>query len=127
MARLFLDVLFHYRDQGKYELHEFVLMPDHFHLLFTPAQPLEKSVQFVKGGFSFRAKKELGFAGEIWAPGYHDRRVRDWDEYFEFRKYIHLNPLRARLCEAPEQYPYSSAASGFVLDDRPQQILPRAS
>jgi REP element-mobilizing transposase RayT len=35
MARLFLDVLLGYRLQEKYLLHEFVLMPDHFHLLIT--------------------------------------------------------------------------------------------
>lgn len=33
MRQLLLDVLFHYRQQQKYLLHEFVLMPDHFHLL----------------------------------------------------------------------------------------------
>jgi len=37
MAKLFLEVLLHYRQQGKYLLHEFVLMPDHFHLLITPS------------------------------------------------------------------------------------------
>ena len=33
MANLLLDVMFHYRQQQKYLLHEFVIMPDHFHLL----------------------------------------------------------------------------------------------
>ena len=68
MARLFLHVLFHYRGEGKYMLHEFVLMPDHFHLLITPDSTitLERAIQFVKGGYSFRASKELGLKGEIW-------------------------------------------------------------
>ncbi len=126
MAHLFLDVLFRYRDQRKYELHEFVLMRDHFHLLLTPNESVKKAVQFIKGGFSYRAKKELNFCGEIWAPGFHDRRVRDWEEYSEFRKYIHMNPMRTHLCEVPEQYPYSSAGNGFVLDDC-QRFLSEAS
>ena len=58
MATLFLDVLLHYR--GKYLLHEFVLMPDHFHLLITPRESLERAMQLIKGGFSFRAKKRIG-------------------------------------------------------------------
>ena len=37
-ALLFVDVLYHYRGQGKYLLHEFVVMPDHFHLLITPGR-----------------------------------------------------------------------------------------
>lgn len=66
MARLFLEVLQHYRLQNKYLLHEFVLMPDHFHLLITPTETLERALQLIKGGFSFRARKELGFVREIW-------------------------------------------------------------
>lgn len=66
MARLFIDVLLHYRQQDKYLLHEFFVMPNHFHLLLTPLETLERAMQLIKGGFSFRAKKELGFSGEIW-------------------------------------------------------------
>jgi putative transposase len=44
MARLFLEVLFHYRDKRNYFLHEFVLMPDHFHLLLSPTLSLERSL-----------------------------------------------------------------------------------
>jgi hypothetical protein len=44
--------------------HEFVIMPNHLHLLLTPAAeiPLEKALQFIKGGFSYRAKREIHFA-----------------------------------------------------------------
>ena len=79
MVRLFLDVLQHYRTQGKYLLHEFVIMPNHFHLLITPGHDttLERALQLIKGGFSFRAKKELGVRGEIWQKSFYDRRVRD--------------------------------------------------
>ena len=57
-ARLFFQTLSHYRGEA-YLLHGFVLMPDHFHLLISPLTSLEKAIQLVKGGFSFRAKKEL--------------------------------------------------------------------
>jgi len=124
MARLFLDVLFSYRAQHKYLLHEFVLMPDHFHLLITPTEGLERGLQLIKGGFSFRAKRELGFGGEIWEKSFHDHRVRDGEEYCAFRTYIHLNPVRRGLAAAPEQYPYSSAAAGMELDAVPQRLKP---
>src|SRR5215813_14122625 len=70
MARLFLDVLFSYPRQHRYLLHEFVLMPDHFHLLITPTESLERALQLIKGVFSYRARKELGFVGEVWQPSY---------------------------------------------------------
>ena len=124
MATLFVDVLFYYHRQGKYLLHEFVLMPNHFHLLITPTITLERALQLIKGGFSFRAQKEFGFSGEIWQPSYHDRRVRDAAEYFAFREYIHRNPLKRGLALKPEEYPCSSAAPGSELDGFPQRLKP---
>lgn len=61
LARLFVEVLYHYRAQGKFRLHEFVVMPDHFHVLLTLENDIsiERAVQFVKGGFAFRAGKEI--------------------------------------------------------------------
>jgi putative transposase len=49
MARLFCEILIHYSKQNKYRLHEFVLMPDHFHLLITPVATLERALQLIKG------------------------------------------------------------------------------
>jgi len=123
MAGLFVEVLLGYRGQGKYLLHEFVLMPDHFHLLVTPTLTLERALQLIKGGFSYRARKELGFGGEMWETSFYDRRVRDFEEYGRFRTYIHQNPVKKFLAATPERYPYSSAA-GFVLDEVPQRLKP---
>jgi putative transposase len=124
MASLFIDVLLHYRQLNKYLVHEFVVMPDHFHLLLTPVVTLERAMQLIKGGFSFRAKKELGFGGEIWQKSYYDRRVRDMTEYLAFREYILQNPIRKRLVSAANDYRYSSADPGFQLDDIPQRLKP---
>src|ERR1700733_6880666 len=119
MAELFVKVLFDYREKKKYLLHEFVLMPNHFHLLITPTLSLERSLQLVKGGFSFRAKKELGFGGEIWEKSFYDRRVRDVEDYFAYRHYIRQNPVKKGLVSAAEEYAYSSARSEFVMDKAP--------
>jgi len=57
-ARLMIATLAHYAERD-FVLHAYVIMPDHLHLLITPHESLEKSVQLIKGGFSFRAKREL--------------------------------------------------------------------
>jgi putative transposase len=56
-AGLFIKMLYEHRAQRRFSLHEFVVMPDHFHLLLTvdSGMTIEKAVQFVKGGFAFRA------------------------------------------------------------------------
>ena len=124
MSLLFVEVLFHYRHQKKYLLHEFVVMPDHFHLLISPIETLEKAAQLIKGGFSYRAKKELQFGGEIWEKSFYDRRVRDDEEYERIRIYIHQNPVTRGLKETAREYPYSSAHDGLALDEVPQRLKP---
>ena len=124
MAELLVDVLYRYRDQGKYLLHEFVIMPDHIHLILTPTDTVEKAMQLIKGGFSFRAKKELEFGREIWETSLYDRRIRDYREYCQFREYIHRNPVKARLSNSPEEYRYGSASGTFSLDPLPQRLKP---
>jgi putative transposase len=122
MARLFLEVLFHYRDKRNYFLHEFVLMPDHFHLLLSPTLSLERSLQLIKGGFSYRARKELEFQGEVWEKSFYDRRVRGMEDYYNFKQYIRRNPVKRGLIGLPEEYPYSSAHPGFMLDEVPERV-----
>jgi putative transposase len=127
IARMFIEVLLGYREQKKYLLHEFVVMPDHFHLILTPTGiTLERSMQLVKGGFSFQLNKHLKAKREVWQPSFVDRRVRDSLEYAEFKDYIWQNPVKRRLARTPEEYPYSSAHPSFrgCLDPVPQRLKP---
>ncbi|MGB9202712.1 MAG: transposase, partial [Terriglobales bacterium] len=121
---LLIDTLYHYRGPA-YLLHEFVIMPDHFHALITPQTSLEKAVQFIKGGFSYRAKKELGSNMEVWQKGFQDHRIRDASDWAVHVSYIHNNPIKERLCERPDEFPYSSAHAGFELDAVPQGLKPQ--
>jgi len=125
-AKLLIDTFYHYRATA-YLLHEFVVMPDHMHVLLTPVTSLEKAVQFIKGGFSYRAKKELGSNMEVWQRGFQDHRIRDANDYAIHVSYIHNNPVKERLCKRPEEFPYSSAYPGFELDLIPQGLKPHSA
>jgi putative transposase len=122
-AKLLIETLYHYRGTA-YLLHEFVVMPDHMHVLLTPKTSLEKAVQFIKGGFSYRAKKELGSNMEVWQKGFSDHRIRDASEYRIHQVYIQQNPIRKNLCARAEEYPYSSARGDFEVDRVPQGLKP---
>jgi putative transposase len=124
-AKLLIDTLYHYRSTA-YLVHEFVVMPDHIHILMTPITSLEKAVQFIKGGFSYRAKKELGSHMEIWQKGFQDHRIRDAGDYAVHVAYIHNNPVKEHLCERPDEFPYSSAHAGFELDAVPRGLKPQS-
>jgi putative transposase len=126
-AELFLNVLDNYRQQGKFALHEFVIMPDHIHMLLTVNNiSIERAVQFTKGGFAFRAGRELGFHAPVWQKGFSEIRVLDDASYEKFSVYIRTNPVRARLVPTPEEFPFSSASNPIALDPRPQGLKPKA-
>jgi putative transposase len=125
-ASLLIEVLYHYRTQGQYRLHEFVIMPNHIHLILSPTSSvtIEKAMQLIKGGFSFRAKKAFGWKESVWHRGFNDRRLRDATEYANAVGYVLENPVKARLCSNPEGWPYSSASGKFELDEVPQRLKP---
>ena len=126
MAQLLVDVLAENRRKKRFLLHEFVIMPNHFHLLLTPAAevPLEKALQLIKGGFSYRAKREIHFAFEIWQASFVNHRIRDAEDYQHHRTYIWENPVKAGLSERPELFAWSSAAPGIELDAPPPGLKP---
>ncbi len=123
-ARLLIEVLLDYRDQGRYLLHEFVVMPDHIHVLLTPALEiaLERAMQFIKGGYSYRLGKTEKV--KVWQQSFTNHRIRDAEDYARHCEYVRLNPVRARLVRAAPEYPYSSASPGLRLDEMPQGLKP---
>ena len=127
MAELFVDVFRHYVRSRKFWIHDFVVMPNHVHILLTIQgdMNLEKTMQLIKGGFSFRAKRELGFIGEIWQRGFSDVRIVDDSSHCKHQAYIRNNPVKAGLASAPEDYLYGTAclkmrkeAAAKALSDR---------
>ncbi|PYY13870.1 MAG: hypothetical protein DMG60_21095 [Acidobacteria bacterium] len=124
-AELFIDTLYHYRKELKFRIHGFVVMPEHFHLLITPQGiTIERALQLVKGGYSFRVKKELRRNFDIWQRGFTDRRVRV-GEFDGFRIYIDENPVKAGLVKRSEEYAFGSASGRFELDPPPAAYLPQ--
>ena|SRR5437763_1625099 len=126
-AQLFIDVLYQYRSQQKYLLHDFVVMLDHFHVLITVGQEIsiERAIQFIKGGFAFRAGKELGFRSPVWQRGFSEVRIYGPEGLARVREYIAMNPVKQRLVESPAAYDYSSSRAGFELDEAPQGLKPK--
>jgi len=120
LARELLSTMYDYRAAGKLQLHEFVIMPDHVHLILTPAATLtlERAMHLIKGGFSRRVGKSRPNL-MIWEKSFTNHRIRDERDYRQHCEYIHQNPIRKFLVQTAEEFPYSSACPGFVLDPSP--------
>ncbi len=110
-ARIVADNWRHF-DGSDYHLHDWVIMPNHVHVLIEPTgrRSLGRIVQSWK---SYTAKLILqrtnGGAGALWEPDYWDRFVRSGEHRRSTIEYIRQNPVRAGLCCRPEDWPWSSA------------------
>jgi putative transposase len=113
-----------YRNRGAYLLHEFVVMPNHLHLLLTPGgeTSLEKAIQFIKGGSSYQIHQRRENKIQIWSSGFHEATIRDEVDYEARRHYIRMNPVEAGLAARPEDWAYGSASGTIALDLVPGRV-----
>ena len=72
-----MNTLERYALAREYDLHDFVIMPDHLHFITTPRGALERTAQLIKGGFSFQAKRAFEWSDAVWQAGFSDHRIRD--------------------------------------------------
>jgi putative transposase len=107
-AGLLLDVLRSLVAEHHLKLHDFVIMPDHVHLLIEVGgdMTIEKAMQLVKGRFSHRLGKELGYKGEVWQRGFTEVQVLNKQSFEAHRAYIAENPVKAGLAVSAEEYPF---------------------
>jgi putative transposase len=122
-AELLERTLLDYHGQGKFLLHAFVIMPDHFHALITPAPDvsLEKAMQFIKGGFSFRLKSKL----DVWMRSFNESQISTEEKFMSCVRYVEENPVRKGLVAAAGEYAFSSAARG-KMDPMPVHLHGKA-
>jgi REP-associated tyrosine transposase len=126
MATIIVAKMLEYKDKGNYLLHDFVLMPNHLHLILTPTETasLEKAIQLIKGGSSHEIHILRGSKMPVWQSGFHESRVTGWTDYQKKRDYIQFNPVAAKLVDRPELWVYGSASGKYVVDPVPQGLKP---
>ena len=125
-ADLLLSTIFRYRDAKEFSVHEFVIMPNHLHLLLSveDGHSVGRAVQLIKGGVSHAIGKAGMKLKAVWQPSYYEHRVRDDGDYTRIRNYIRENPVRRGLIESAEKYAYSSANTTYRLDEVPERLKP---
>ena len=98
-------------DGERYRLTAWVIMPNHAHMLLTPCagQELSDILHSLKSYTANEANKLLQRSGQFWQPESFDRWVRDANHFAKVIAYIENNPVKARLCQKPEGWPFSSA------------------
>jgi REP element-mobilizing transposase RayT len=109
IAALTESALLHHHGQ-RFKMLAWVVMPNHVHALIEVGPvPLSKVVQNWKSIVAVDANKLLGRMGRFWQPEYWDRYMRDAEQTLKAVRYIENNPVKAKLCRAPEDWTFSSA------------------
>jgi len=121
LAEIVARKLVEYRDRGFYLLHSYVIMPERLHAMITPGPTtsLKKAIQLIKGGSSREIRIATASKFPVWHTGFTEHQIRDSEDYANHVRYIEPNPVREKLTDRPEEYPYSSAESKVSLDPWP--------
>ncbi|MES2297495.1 MAG: transposase [Pseudomonadota bacterium] len=110
--RAFLGWLREAAKNWKVAIHAYVLMPNHLHLLVSPSDEggLAQMMQWVGRHYVPYFNHKYGRSGSLWQGRFKTSLV-DSERYFLVcSRYIELNPVRAQLVSAPQDYPWSSYA-----------------
>lgn len=91
-------------NSGHWHVRGAVIMPDHLHLLATlgPSLPISRAVARLKS----KTRAALAAANTCWQDNYYEHRLRPHEDVGKVLLYIFLNPYRAALIPAAEQYPW---------------------
>jgi putative transposase len=131
IAEVLLAKLWEYRNRKNYPLHEFVLMPNHLHVVLTPSSTttLQKAMNLIKGRSSHPINRVRQSNMQIWQSGFHESRIRDAADDQKRADYICFNSVVAKLVENPIDGLFSSASGKYELDPIPQglKLLTNAS
>ena len=112
-AKAVEEAFLHFDGQRYYML-AWVVMPNHAHLLFQQAEGWNLSTIVASWKkFTARAICDLspGYPKPVWQEEYWDRYIRDETHLRKVIDYIHQNPVKAGLCKAADEWPWSSASS----------------
>ncbi|MBI5639950.1 MAG: transposase [Nitrospirae bacterium] len=108
----YLDLLRRYKTQCRCFLYSYVLMNNHVHLLIeTQAVPLSKILQGVSQSYTQYFNRKYRTVGHLF-QGRYKAILCDKDEYLlALIKYMHLNPVRAKIVKDPAEYHWSGHRS----------------
>ncbi|OZI47988.1 transposase [Bordetella genomosp. 5] len=121
--RAYLDDLDEKRQELDVQVHAYCLMTNHVHLLLTPSEPaaLAKLMKEVSRRATRRWNVRIGATGTLWESRYKSSAVQTELYLLACIRYIELNPVRAGMVTAAEDYRWSShrarmgtASMGFL-------------
>jgi putative transposase len=121
----YLDLLVRSCQRYETAVHAYVLMTNHVHLLMTSslADGVSHTMQYLGSSYARRINGQYGRTGTLWEGRFKSSPVDSEFYCLACYRYIELNPVRARIVDAPEDYRWSSYLEN-VGERRPAIVEP---
>lgn len=108
--RLFLQVIAATKHKLPFDLYAYVIMSNHVHMIIqpSPAAPLDKIMHQIKHTFTMRYNHRQKRCGHLWMNRYHAELIMEDSYLTTCIRYITRNPLRAKMVQSLDDWPWSS-------------------
>lgn len=113
----FLGLLSDVQKRMPFELHSYCLMSNHFHLLLeTKDKEIWHIMKRLMQLYTEYYNKKYGVMGHLFQGRYRSCLIEDDTYFLQTSRYIHLNPVKARMVFHPEDYEWSSYRALIGMD-----------
>ncbi len=112
MKLLFLATLQRAKKRYRFQISNFSVLGNHFHLIITPGrdESLSAIMQWVLSVFAMAYNRKLDLTGHVWGERFYSRVIDGLKEMLRAFEYIDENPVRAGLVARAEQWEYGGLA-----------------
>ena len=127
-----LDTLKNFIDLCGYSIYAYCLMGNHIHILLKEGkEDLTLVFKRVAGSYVYWYNWKYHRSGHLFQDRYKSEPVEDDSYFLTVLRYIHQNPVKAKLCKKVEDYPYSSMKeymtfSSFIDTDFALSMIPKS-
>lgn len=121
--KMFLGVLDELYEKHSIEIHAYCLMGNHYHLMVrTPEANISKLIHHLNTVYAIRFNKRNSRDGPVFRGRFHSVLVQDDAHLLHLSRYIHLNPVKAKMVEKAEYYKWSSYQAYLGLRTPPEWL-----
>ena len=118
----FYHILNQVHKKHPFEVASFCFMTNHYHLqIRSQTVPISKIMSLINKRYADYYNTRYRLTGHVFEKRYYDKIIDDKQGMLEVSRYIHLNPVEAKMVKYPEHYPWSS----YSLFTNPQEIPPK--
>lgn len=105
----FFHILRQVHEKASFTLTSYCLMTNHYHLqIHSAEQPVSKVMSLINKRYATYYNTRYRLSGHVFEKRFYDKPIQTKEGMLEVSRYIHLNPVRAKMAEIPEQYAWSS-------------------